>query len=207
MKEKLFKILFLLLILFTFIIKVNAEVRWEYIRSPKYVSELRKEYEKIPQRARDSYDKNDLLIRIYGYNIYPSYAGLFTGDVSIESYKSSKLKSYFKKRGVYKSYSIDRFSKDYAKSNLIHELGHAYDYHNDWLSMQSEFMSIYKSEKNKFTKTSYYKYPMAKIKANINNSREYFASTFDAYVRAPKDLKKRCPKTYKFFENQFKIIL
>ncbi len=204
MNKRVYKILFLVLVLFVFIGRVNAEVRWEYIRSPKYVSDLKKEYNKIPLKARDTYDKNSLLIRIYGYNVYPSFAGLFTGDVSIESYKTSNLKKFFRRRGVYKNYSANKFSMDYAKSNLIHELGHAYDYHSGWLSKQSEFLSVYKAEKNKFMKTNYYKYPMAKIKSNINSSTEYFASTFDTYVRSPKDLKKKCPKTYKYFENQFK---
>ena len=204
MRNKYFKIAFLVLVLFIFIGRVNAEARWEYIRSPKYVVDLKKEYNKIPLKARDLYDKNNLLIRIYGYNVYPSFAGLFTGDVSIESYKSSSLKKFFRRRGVYKSYSANKFSMDYAKSNLIHELGHAYDYNSGWISKQSEFVSIYKSEKKKFMKTNYYKYPMAKVKSNINSSVEYFASSFDAYVRSPKDLKKRCPKTYNYFENQFK---
>ena len=203
-RNKIFKVLFLIVILFMLTIRVNAEVRWEYVRNPKYVADLRKEYYKIPQRARDSYDKYDMTIRIYGYNVYSKWAGLFTGDVSIESYKSTSLKKYFRKRGVYKSYSHNRFSMDYAKSNLIHELGHAYDYQNGWLSDSAEFISIFKAEKNKFKKTGYFKYPMAKINANINTPVEYFASSFDTYVRAPKDLKKRCPKTYRFFENQFK---
>ena len=202
--KKFYKILLFVLIMFVFVTNVNAEARWEYIRSPKYVNDLKKEYNKIPLKARDLFDQNDLLIRIYGYNVYPSYAGLFTGDVSIESYKTTSLKKFFRRRGVYRSYSANKFSMDYAKSNLIHELGHAYDYQSGWLSGQSEFYKIYKSEKNKFKKTGYYKYPMAKVSSNINSAREYFASSFDAYVRAPKDLKKRCPKTYKYFENQFK---
>ena len=37
---------------------------------------------------------------------------------------------------------------DYAKSTLIHELGHAYDYYSNRPSHNSDFKSIYNSEKS-----------------------------------------------------------
>ena len=198
------RVLLLFLIMAFGIEKIDAKVTWKYVRSPKYKTELRTEYNKIPQKARDLYDEKDLKIIIYGYNYYPSYAGLFNRNVNIESYQISWLKSFYKHRGVKTNLSTKKLSINYAKCTLIHELGHAYDFNNGWISKQSEFKNIYKKEKNKFTKTAYYKYPMGKIKDNINNVQEYFASSFTVYVRSPKDLKKNCPKTYAYFDILFK---
>ena len=181
---------------------IKSSVKWTYVKSPKYKNELVSEYNKIPTKAKNIYEKNNLEIKIYGYNYYPNYAGLFDGNVKIESYKQNWLKSFYRKRGVYKNKSVKSLSVGYARMALIHELGHAYDYNNDWLSKNSDFLKIYKKEKNKFKWTYYYRYPMARIKANISNSTEYFASTFSAFVRKPNDLKKYCPLTYNYFMDE-----
>ena len=73
---KIFVFVFLILVCFE---SVNAEVKWKYIRSPKYKTELKAEYNKIPEEARNLYDDVDLKINIYGYNYYPNYVGLFNG--------------------------------------------------------------------------------------------------------------------------------
>ncbi len=185
----------------------HAKVTWSYIKSPKYKTELKAEYNKIPLKARQVYSDNSLKIKIYGNNHYKNWAGLFNGNVNIESYQVSWLRSFYRRRGIYNSYSNKKLSMDYAKCTLIHELGHAYDYNMGWISNNKDFKNIYKKEKNKFKKTSYYKYPMGKIISNINNVEEYFASAFTVYVRAPKDLKKYCPKTYNYFKNEFKKAL
>ena len=197
------RFLFILLMISIFCNNVNASVRWNYVRSPKYKAELKKEYNKIPEVARKVYDENNLKITIYGYNRYKSYAGLYNGNVFIESYNVSWLRSFYRRKGVYSKLSGKNLSINYAKSTLIHELGHAFDYDSGKLSAKNEFKEVYKLEKNKFTKSAYYKYPMGKIKANVSNAQEYFASTFDAYVRNPKDLKKYCPKTYVYFRKIF----
>lgn len=197
------KILFCLFVLLIGCNIVNAEVKWTYVKKPAYLNELKSEYNKIPQKARDLYDEEDLEIIIYGYNHYKKYAGLFNGNVNIESYKQTWLKNFYRRKGVKKNYSTKTFSVNYAKMTMIHELGHAYDYGNRLLSSSNEFKSIYNSEKSKFKKTDFYKYPMGKISANINSSLEYFASSFASYVMSPNDLKKRCPKTYDYFKRQF----
>ena len=202
-KHIVFKILLIVFSMFIGFENIDAKVTWKYVRSPKYKTELKEEYNKIPQKARDVYSDNDLKITIYGYNYYPYYAGLFNGDVNIESYKVSWLKSFYKKRGVKTSLSSKKLSINYAKCTLIHELGHAYDFNEGWLSKKKSFIKIYKAEKNKFKKTNYYKYPMGKLKDNINNAQEYFASSFTVYVRSRNDLKKHCPKTYNYFEELF----
>lgn len=197
------RLLFILLMICIFCNNVNAEVRWNYVRSPKYKTELKKEYNKIPASARQILDDSNIKITIYGYNRYRNYAGIFNGDVYLESYNVSWLRSFYRRRGVYSSLSNKNLSINYAKSTMIHELGHAIDYNSGRISLSKEFKKIYKAEKKKFMKTSYYKYPMAKIKENINSPQEYFASSFDAYVRSPKDLKKHCPKTYAYFKKIF----
>lgn len=182
---------------------IDAKVTWNYVKSPKYKTELKAEYKKIPLKAREVFNDNDLLIKIYGNNHFKNWAGLFNGDVIIESFNVSWLRSFFSRRGVRTPYSDKKISMDYAKCNLIHELGHAFDYNSDRLSHTKEFKNIYKKEKNKFTSTSYYAYPMGKVKENINNVEEYFASTFTVYVRLRADLKKHCPKTYNYFKKLF----
>ncbi len=197
------KIIFVFFMLFVSSYNVSAKVTWKYIRNPKYKTQLVNEYNKIPEKARKVYDDNNLKIIIYGYNYYPRYAALFNGNVNVESYQISWLKSFYKRRGVKTNLSVKNLSINYAKCSLIHELGHAYDYNNDWLSKKSNFKKIYKKEMNKFNKTNYYKYHMGKVISNINNVQEYLASSFTVYVRSPKDLKKNCPKTYNYFEKLF----
>lgn len=199
----IFKVLLFLVLMVSFCASVNAQVYWKYIKSPKYKVELLSEYNKIPQKARDIYDDVNLRITIYGYNYYKNYAGLYNGDVFVESFKLSWLGSFYKRRGVKTNLSKKELSINYAKCTLIHELGHAFDYNSGGYSFTSEFKKIYKAEKTKFTNTKYYKYPMGKIKENISNPQEYFASTFTVYVRSPKDLKKHCPKTYNYFKKLF----
>ena len=202
MKSIVHKILIILFMFLVCSVSIKAEVKWTYIRSPKYKTELKNEYDKIPKKAKNIYENKNLEIRVYGYNYYSNYAGVFDGKVSIESYKQSWLKSFYRRRGINKFKSVKSLSINYAKVALIHELGHAYDYNNGWISKNSDFVKIYKSEKTKFKKTSYYKNNMAKIKANISNSQEFFASTFSSFVRNPNDLKKYCPKTYNYFLNE-----
>ncbi|MBR4178637.1 MAG: hypothetical protein IKR57_04760 [Bacilli bacterium] len=197
------KLLFILLMISIFCSNVNAEVKWNYIRSPKYKTELVKEYKKIPLSVRELFDDNDIKIKVYGYNRFPNYAGLYNGNIYIESYNVSWLRDFYNRRGVYPKLSNKNLSINYAKSTLIHELGHALDYGKGKISHKNDFVKIYKAEKKKIVKTSYYKYPMGKIKANINSPQEYFASSFDMYIRSPKDLKKHCPKTYKYFKVLF----
>ena len=199
MKKIIHKALVLFFMFLVCASSIKAEVKWNYIKSPKYKSELISEYNKIPSKARDLYESNNLEIIVYGYNYYSKYAGLFDGKVHIESYKQNWLKSFYNRKGIFKSKSVKYLSINYAKMALIHELGHAYDYNNGWISKDSEFSNIYKSERIKFTKTKYYKTTMAKVKANISNNQEYFASSFSLFVRNPNDLKKYCPKTYNYF--------
>ena len=45
---------------------VEAKVKWIYVKSPKYKTELKQEYKKIPKKARDVYDENNIKIKIYG---------------------------------------------------------------------------------------------------------------------------------------------
>ena len=199
----LLKVILFVVLMISFSSNLNAEVKWNYVKSPKYKTELVKEYNKIPKKAREVFDDANLNITVYGYNHYKNWAGLYNGNVYIESYSISWLKSFYRRRGVKTNLSTKNLSINYAKCTLIHELGHAFDYNGGRFSFTDEFKKIYKAEKKKFTKTKYYKYPMGKIKENISNPQEYFASSFTVYVRSPKDLKKQCPKTYAYLKKVF----
>ena len=121
---------------------LNAEVKWNYVKSPKYKTELVKEYNKIPKKAREVFDDANLNITVYGYNHYKNWAGLYNGNVYIESYSISWLKSFYRRRGVKTNLSTKNLSINYAKCTLIHELGHAFDYNGGRFSFTDEFKKL-----------------------------------------------------------------
>lgn len=91
------------------------------------------------------------------------------------------------------TYGKDIYVNDekYNENVLIHELFHAYDYSNNWISNQKEFFEIYQIEKD-FVKVT---------DGNIQNVYEFFASAGEMYYLNPNNLKKEAPLTYKFFSN------
>lgn len=76
---------------------------------------------------------------------------------------------------------------------FIHEIGHFVDRENGYISDSSEFMKIYKSEKNRFAGDN-------KAYA-VSNNKEFFAEVFKEYSMNRSSLKKHCPKSYNFMKN------
>ena len=82
--------------------------------------------------------------------------------------------------------------------NLVHEIGHAFDYlnfstTNKILSQQDEFMAIYNSSE-KDTLFDYNDY-------FTRSEKEYFAESFSLYYINPTYLKNKAPNTYKYLKN------
>ena len=71
-----------------------------------------------------------------------------------------------------------------------HELGHFLAFIAGNVDTKSEFVSIYKAEKSKYTAIN-------KAYATQNSS-EYFAESFKNYTENPSALKSQRPKTYAF---------
>ena len=83
--------------------------------------------------------------------------------------------------------------REYDKGTLLHELGHFLDYKTNYISTKSDFIKIYKAERNKYEKSkisSYYR----------NSSEEYFAECFSDYCLHYKKFRKQCPKTAKYIK-------
>lgn len=80
-----------------------------------------------------------------------------------------------------------------------HELGHFTDWYNDYASKTEEFIAIYNEEKDNLTKINGSKRQLNHAKSD---PQEYYAACFSE-IRQGKDLKKECPHTYEFIENNF----
>ena len=78
---------------------------------------------------------------------------------------------------------------------MIHELFHAYDYHNDWISTSDEFMKIYEAEKE-FIKVS---------DGNTQNVYEFWASAGEMYYFNEEELKEIAPLTYNFMKEHIEF--
>lgn len=95
------------------------------------------------------------------------------------------------------TYGNDIYVNDekYNDHVLIHELFHAYDYSNNWISNQKEFFEIYQVEKDFIKVTD----------GNVQNVYEFFASAGEMYYFAPNELKNTAPLTYEFFLNHIEF--
>ncbi len=113
---------------------------------------------------------------------------------NIENTYQSKTKNtigltiYSKKR-IYVSNN-----EGYIASAVIHELGHALDYSNNYISFSDEWISIYNEERKQSGYAEYF----------INDSREYFAESVQQYYTYKEMVRKKTPKTYEFIKNLVK---
>lgn len=81
---------------------------------------------------------------------------------------------------------------------VYHELGHFLAWIAGNVDKRSEFATIYKSEKEKYTGVR---------KAYVTqNASEYFAESYRDYILSGSNLKKRRPKTYAYVRNAVQTI-
>lgn len=95
--------------------------------------------------------------------------------------------------GVFRSASKEIELKS-ANSVIYHEMGHFVSFKTGRADSTSEFKTIYKEEKDKYT---------ASDKAYVTQSSgEYFAQSFKNYTENPTKLKKERPKTYAYVKDK-----
>lgn len=76
----------------------------------------------------------------------------------------------------------------------IHEYGHFLDSSLDRVSKSEDFQACYEMEKQAFLLIDQNKY-------HIESAQEYFAETFELFIKSPRKLKRSCPATYEFFKS------
>lgn len=88
-------------------------------------------------------------------------------------------------------------SRIYIQNNVfsisyctIHEVGHALDFINNFISYDKEWKAIYESESKQSGLTSYF----------TSSSSEYFAECFQKFFLDPVPLQDAAPKSYEFIE-------
>lgn len=86
-------------------------------------------------------------------------------------------------------------SKNRIASALLHELGHVVDCHHGRIS-SGEFSAIYDAERGNYKGCI----PGA-TNHHVNDLREYFGDSFEAYLKWPSKLKSCCPSTYEYMKN------
>lgn len=70
----------------------------------------------------------------------------------------------------------------------IHEVGHALDFINNFVSYDNEWKKIYETEAIDSGLSSYF----------TSSNSEYFAETFQKFFLEPEELKQKAPNTYEF---------
>ena len=85
-------------------------------------------------------------------------------------------------------------NEGYIASAVIHELGHALDYLNNYISFSDEWVTIFNEERKQSGYADYF----------INDSREYFAESVQQYYTYREMVRKNTPKSYEFLKNLMK---
>ena len=86
---------------------------------------------------------------------------------------------------------IDMQIKRGCEFALTHEVGHCIADANhvyQWWAYRPEFVQIWQQERHN----------CVLLYQGEDDIREYFASAYDAYIRFPQILKRRCPSTYNY---------
>lgn len=99
--------------------------------------------------------------------------------------------------GVF-SPSRKRIELRYQSDVVYHELGHYLAYTTGKRDLTSEFDSIFRAEKKKYT--------AANKDYVTQNVREYFAESYRDYVTDKSALKKARPKTYKYIQDTLDML-
>lgn len=86
------------------------------------------------------------------------------------------------------------------KKDIIHELGHAFDYSVDGskgliYSDEDEWKLIYEKEKEAYASK------MSSNEHNTSDQREYFADCIEKYIVNHDELKEACPESFTYIEN------
>lgn len=103
---------------------------------------------------------------------------------------------YFDARS--QSITLNAKQMDMFSDTIYHELGHFVAFIAGNVDTKADFVSIYNTEKAKFTGVN-------KAYASQSSS-EFFAECVRVYILDPNTLKSNCPKTYASIENALKAI-
>lgn len=138
----------------------------------------------VPDKILQDFNKDGFEIILTDVNISEKYyKGKVIGIISGLFVEEDK-KIYISRKSNYINYAT------------IHEIGHYFDFKNNWSSVSKEFINIYESEKEKLKTVScddHYK----------SNSKEFFATSFKEFLKNPKRLKKYTPLTYEYIKKLF----
>lgn len=140
--------------------------------------------EDIPDKILQDFNEDGFEIILTDVNISEKY---YTGDIT-ETIAGLFVESD-------KTIYISRKS-NFIKYSTVHEIGHYFDFKNNWISESQEFQDIYEIEKEKLKTFSYDEHYKS-------NSKEYFATAFKEYLKNPKRLETYTPLTYKYIKNLF----
>lgn len=140
----------------------------------------------------------------YLNEIRNAHPNLFTGTVKKITITSRDLTDIFTELQGYNAYVLGATSlesrevwisgKRYVQGTAVHELLHTWDvFSNHTISSTTEFMQIYKAEKDIVGVTP----------GNMQSSVEFLASAGEAYFREPEILERNAPLVYAFFKEHF----
>ena len=193
--------------------------------NPEFGEVLYHTLEELPQGLNNFFKENDTeVVLLEGESsadyvwkelFGESYPSSITGFTATDDYSSTVYVEASTHNGYYEKYEESskgltpkEFNSRITKNTLLHELGHAVDENlNCSLSGNDNFYEIFIEEAEQFKDTISFKIDSYQIYANISTASEYFASSFAAWKTYPDDLKKNCPKTYQYIEDNIKAII
>lgn len=100
--------------------------------------------------------------------------------------------------GINKFIKIEDRNKAVVQAPM-HEFGHFLDYYDGSYTIDEEFENIYSEEINKAKEMG--------MKYGLINSTEYFADSFEFYIKDRERMKEYIPKTYEYIEQKINDLL
>ncbi len=150
--------------------------------SVKWADKVYEKLELLPKKMIDTLNDNGWMIILTPRDLEEVYDSGVVNTVGLTIYYHSRI--YLQN---------NEFSIDYC---TIHEIGHALDFINNFISNDKEWKMIYEDEAKDSGFDSYF----------TSSSSEYFSEMFQAYFLTPEQMQENAPLSYEYmskFVNSF----
>ena len=148
--------------------------------SKRHVSIVVNELQFLPRKLLERFEDGNWRLILTDQDIVLDYAG-------DDNYKAAGTTNVSQQEIVVAAESIS------IKYALVHEFGHYFDYANDRPSNSDEWKKCYIEEWENF-------YLLSRSFHSVGTATEYFADSFEWYLKNPEKFGTHCPKSFEFIE-------
>lgn len=144
--------------------------------SVKWADQVHEKLELLPQKIIETLNDNGWMVILTPRNLEDVYESGVQNTVGLTIYYHSRI--YLQN---------NEFSIDYC---TIHEIGHALDFINNFISSDEDWKLIYETEAKDSGLDSYF----------TSSSSEYFSEMFQSYFINPELMKENAPLSYEYMD-------